>query len=280
MEPIFIAGSGRCGTSILKGCLGRHKNIGVTNFEPMLFISADESSGLVYLVQECGASDRVRRCITYLKKRFKFESGKKEYGYFKYISKECYERLLMELEANLPSGEYVFSKMKNKIVTAIRKFILYLYTSCGIANDFWLDDHILNGLYVQEIKIIFPKSIFIHIIRDGRDVASSYVRKGWARSSFELALKIWHQRVIHTRSLCKEYAADSYIEVSFSSLVEGPEGVIRGLCVFIELEFEPVLLSLFSKGRANEYTPIYTPRQNRYFVSIAKDLQVEFYWDF
>src|SRR5262245_16103154 len=44
----------------------------------------------------------------------------------------------------------------------------------------WADctpDHLL---YMREIKREIPDALFVHIIRDGRDVALSYAKQGWA----------------------------------------------------------------------------------------------------
>src|SRR5258708_10010428 len=44
----------------------------------------------------------------------------------------------------------------------------------------WADCTPEHLLYMQEIKQQVPDALFIHIIRDARDVALSYVKQGWS----------------------------------------------------------------------------------------------------
>ena len=44
----------------------------------------------------------------------------------------------------------------------------------------WADSTPDHLLYMREIKREIPDALFVHIIRDGRDVALSYAKQGWA----------------------------------------------------------------------------------------------------
>src|SRR5215470_18250300 len=60
----------------------------------------------------------------------------------------------------------------------LRVFMEEIARAQGVKR--WADctpDHLL---YMREIKCEIPDALFVHIIRDGRDVALSYAKQGWA----------------------------------------------------------------------------------------------------
>jgi hypothetical protein len=57
----------------------------------------------------------------------------------------------------------------------------------------------------------------------------------------EEATKRWNQRVSLSRKLGARMGG-AYTEVRYEDLVSDPEASIRGLCEYLELEFDPVLL--------------------------------------
>jgi Sulfotransferase family len=86
-----------------------------------------------------------------------------------------------------------------------------------------------------------PEAHFVHIIRDGRDVALSLLSVEWGPTNVRHAAEQWVDE-IHTarRKLSR---IPHYIETRFEELVSDPEPLLRRVCEFVELEFEPAMLS-------------------------------------
>jgi len=105
--------------------------------------------------------------------------------------------------------------------------------------DRWADctpDHIL---YLSDIKKSIPNALVIHIIRDGRDVALSFARQGWARPlPWDRNLEImvaglyWEWAVRRGRAEGAKLGAD-YTEVRFEDLVRRPPELLANLGTFI-----------------------------------------------
>lgn len=82
----------------------------------------------------------------------------------------------------------------------------------------------------------------MHIIRDGRDVAASISNLpfappgGVAASAHDWA---------HGIRVGREQAADQYLEIRYESLVQEPERVLRHVCSFLDLTFDPQMLRYF-----------------------------------
>lgn len=119
--------------------------------------------------------------------------------------------------------------------------------------------------YVQEmrrIQRVLPEARFVHIIRDGRDVSLSHLRMNWGPETYAESAKLWRNRIRKARKM--EPSINHYMEVKFEDLVEDTEGVLRRVCDFIELEFDPVMLSYHERaeGRLAEKARD-LPRKNR-----------------
>ena len=136
----------------------------------------------------------------------------------------------------------------------------------------WADctpDHLL---YMREIKREIPNALFVHIIRDGRDVALSYAKQGWAYpfpwdkgQQLAVAGLYWEWIVRRGRAYGRELDQD-YCEVHYEDLVERPRETLQGLSEFVgqELDYDHIQKvgigsvsqpnSSFSSGR--EFRPV------------------------
>ena len=119
--------------------------------------------------------------------------------------------------------------------------------------------------YVQEmprIQRVLPEARFVHIIRDGRDVSLSHLRMNWGPESYAESARLWRNRIRKARKQAPQI--DHYTEIHFEDLVEDTEGVLRRVCDFIELEFDPAMLEYHERAetrlaeKAREL-----PRKNR-----------------
>lgn len=112
----------------------------------------------------------------------------------------------------------------------------------------WADCTPEHVLHMEEIKREIPDALFIHIIRDGRDVALSYLKQGWAyplpwdrSDQFGVAGLYWNWIVGRGRELGKSLGQD-YYEVRFEELVTHPQETLARLGVFIghDLDYETI----------------------------------------
>lgn len=98
--------------------------------------------------------------------------------------------------------------------------------------------------YVKQMGIVqrsLPEARFIHLIRDGRDVALS--REGRISSeemSVERHALIWKRRINRARRQVRRL--EYYVEVRYEDLVRDPEQALRKICEFIELPYDPAML--------------------------------------
>ena len=98
---------------------------------------------------------------------------------------------------------------------------------------------------------IYPQAKFIHIYRDGRDVAISWLEKQFGPRNLYVAAEMWRDRVIAGRRAGATLPSSQYLEVRYASLLEQPETVMRTICEFLGEPFCPDVLrpNLAWRGR-------------------------------
>ncbi len=115
-----------------------------------------------------------------------------------------------------------------------------------------------NVLYLQEIKRTIPDALFIHMIRDGRDVAVSMARQGWVpklpvdTNGGELAAGCyWEWLVERGRANLRPHAADA-IEVRYEDLLADPQKELGRVGAFIEHDLDYARIQQAGVGSVSE----------------------------
>ena len=98
---------------------------------------------------------------------------------------------------------------------------------------------------MRRIKRVLPEARFIHVIRDGRDVALSTNKRIVERGHREplpakRSARRWRNRIEKARADGPKLG--EYLEIRYEDLVTDTEPPLRRVCDFIELEFEPAML--------------------------------------
>jgi hypothetical protein len=102
---------------------------------------------------------------------------------------------------------------------------------------------------IPRIAAAFPESRFVHIVRDGRDVALSLLEVEWAPDSIVDAARFWRQRVEAGRNAGRVLGPSRYAELRYEDFLEDPKGETKRICDFLRLPFEETMLDY--AGRAD-----------------------------
>lgn len=103
-------------------------------------------------------------------------------------------------------------------------------------------------LHLPVLAELFPEAVFIHVVRDGRDVALSLLEADWGPSTLGDAALHWK---LHVRSGARAGARmepERYHQVRYEDLVEDPEDGARTLCRFVGLDFDAAMLRYFERA--------------------------------
>jgi sulfotransferase family protein len=111
----------------------------------------------------------------------------------------------------------------------------------------WGDKSTIYLTRMAKIERVLPEARFVHLIRDGRDVALSLVKTHLRGRSLEKAAGNWASRVMFARRQGREIR--HYLEVRYEALVRNPEAVLRRVCDFVELPWNAKMLEYHLDAR-------------------------------
>ncbi|MGB7330200.1 MAG: sulfotransferase [Terriglobales bacterium] len=117
-----------------------------------------------------------------------------------------------------------------------------------------------NVLHVERVKRDIPNALFVHIIRDGRDIALSLKKMGgfaplpWDRSQTDslVATSLYWQWMVHRgRINGRKFPAD-YIEVRYEDLITNPRETLGKLGGFIDHDLDYDKIQRAGLGRLSQ----------------------------
>jgi hypothetical protein len=203
----FIIGSGRSGTTLLRMMLDRHPDIAVP----------PETQFIPEVVAACRAAAQPDE--TFVERL----TGNHRWPDFK-VDDDALRRRIATL-------------VPFDVSTALRTF--YRLYAERFDKPRWGDQTPVYCEHVELLRDLFPEAHFIHIVRDGRDVALSYRTVWFGHKDVENGARHWMGRVQAARVAGR---FDHYLELRYEHLILEPERTLRRVCQFLDLPWDPVML--------------------------------------
>jgi len=216
-EPFFVVGYPRSGTTLLRFMLASHPRLfipGETGFIPFLRAPADRPLD--------------RREVRRVARRI--------------------ARLNLEWQdavAEAPALEDALVEPRlGELIDA-----LFRRRMRGSGAVRWGDKTPLYVLHIPALAATFPTARFVHLVRDGRDVAASAVAKWGRRFPQRLyldetyVLLRWAEAVTRGRRAGGLLGGNRYLEVRYEDLVRRPEACLSSVCDFLGEELHPEMLA-------------------------------------
>ena len=109
-------------------------------------------------------------------------------------------------------------------------------------------------VYIESIaqigEALGDQARFVHLIRDGRDVAVSRgaraVKRGREATPARDEAETWKRRIEGARAEGNEVA--HYLELRYEDLIADPETALRTVCEFIDLPYDPAMLEYHERS--------------------------------
>lgn len=228
--PIFVIGNPRSGTTLLRLLLNSHSEI--------------------FIPPECGF-------VVWLYNKFQNwntedTNGKKLDLFLSdlYTTKK-FETWSLQKEA---LKKYIIDKQPNSFGILASTIYCFYAASHKIKSKTWGDK---NNFYIQhipEILSLYPKARIILIIRDGRDVASSYLKLAkknisskyapiFSTNIKEIALEWSSNNQIAINHLRESKA--NFLVIRYEDLVSNPTRKLHKICDFLNIQFEENMLDYY-----------------------------------
>lgn len=103
--------------------------------------------------------------------------------------------------------------------------------------------HIANGW--------FPNARFVHIIRDGRDVALSHQTMPYGEGNIAECALAWERRVGQNLRMGAMLGKSRYLAIRYEDLILEPQPALQHICDFVGVPYSPAMLEY---GRNVEQT--------------------------
>lgn len=219
-DPFFVVGSQRSGTTMLRLMLNQHSRFNVP-FETAFIPDFHQRIG--------------------------------EFGDL--ANRDNIERLLDEIantpfavKGNLvPDRDAVLRRNPNSYKTLLEAIFGVLAEQRGKVR--WGDK---TPSYIEHMDVlwsVFPNCKFIHLIRDGRDVALSLRGISWGSQDMTKLARDWRWKVMLGRKM-GAMIPQHYLEVHYETLVSQPVETLRRICDFLGEPFEFGMLRYHESGAA------------------------------
>jgi len=209
-KPVFIVGSPRSGTTWLHHLLLSSGSFAIYRSESQVYSRfASAFSG------RPSSSKRKRFLDNWLKSEFFLRSG---------------------LDADSFQGNVLAN------VDSPGDFLRILMEEICAQQDAprWAECTPDHGLYIEQIKRDFPDALFIHIVRDGRDVALSLARKGfvkpmpWGTYRSESAAAVYWSWITRRIANSEDFANPGFLTVHYEDLVSSLQSTLQRIAEFID----------------------------------------------
>ncbi|HXD33839.1 MAG TPA: sulfotransferase [Pyrinomonadaceae bacterium] len=255
----IIVGVPRSGTTLLRLMLDAHSELAVTHeagFIPLVANLSNPLSRVFY--QRFSSSFKNGRWPALSRKNniredlYSVVTALKTWNDF-HIPREEFKQALMQLEPfSVAGGVRVF-------------FRLY---AARFGKSRWGDKTPFYTQHLETVERILPEAHFIHIIRDGRDAAVSGKGLPFVGGDIERIGANWSRQIRKTRG--QSGACRHYLEIRYEDLILNTTNVLKEICDFIKLRYEPDMESyhLRASERMNELENTYDDRGN---VVVRKD---------
>lgn len=221
LGPVFVVGVPRSGTTLLRLILNAHSQVSLGP-ETHFFKQVWEHKG-----QYGDLSD-----TNNLQTLWRDYSGTKSFDDFAFDNPAQVEKHVMQVVRDYPN---------------FLQALLELYANYH-HKPIWGEKTPEHLLYVPQILQWYPNAKIVHVIRDPRAVCASLAKVPWASNDVVSNARVWNRYLAFAEGLETPRQTASLLDIRYEDLIFNPEGILRQICAFIGIDFEPTMLSFYKES--------------------------------
>lgn len=144
-------------------------------------------------------------------------------------------------------------------------------------KTYWIDKTTFYAKRMRDVLAVFPNAKFIHIRRDGRDVALSLFRINFGPKNAYSAAKYWRQYVDAVHQQQEYIPKGQLLEISYEEVLQSPIDSFILLAEFLQLgprfltRWKCECNEYLKRGNFNKWQNELSDNQVRVFESVAGD---------
>ena len=218
----FIIGTGRCGTTMMAKVMNAHSQVCVPHELQIIFENSNNGARLAEVF-----------------------SAWKNLGF----RAEDYIRLIEERCPYNFHDYYNYGAFFNKLhypILSLRWLLTMLYTDIAYSQgkSIFAEQTPWYGQNIKLLNRLFPKAKFIHMVRDGRDVAISFARTPWWYNDVNLNLEQWERETNKIEQDGSLLLRERMLTMRYEDFLLSPEEETKKICDFLVIPFEKTMLDL------------------------------------
>lgn len=149
-----------------------------------------------------------------------------------------------------PNRSQIKSYCKSNSLIEIFKVIYELKAQFSGAS-FWCCKSMSNIHYADKLEASGIKPLYIHLYRDGRDVALSFRKAIVGEKHMYHLAKQWKEEQDLCVQLKEKLGNDRVFLISYEELLDDSEGVLMRLCSFLKVPYNNSMLSYYNSNESN-----------------------------
>jgi hypothetical protein len=138
-----------------------------------------------------------------------------------------------------------FFESRQYPITDFKNLVNNLYCEIAQANNkkIFVDQTPWYGQRIDILNDLFPDAKYIHVVRDGRDVAISFARTPWWHDDISQNMERWNAEVGQILdSSAQILKKNQMLQVRYEDVVEQPEVELKHICNFLGIDFEDAMI--------------------------------------
>ncbi len=210
LNPVFVGGTGRSGSTIVGDLLDHHPAITMTLPSEVRFITGN--NGIVDALAKAGKPAGLKAAelaVDRIHNRWFFRT--ENVGLHTSMSREFVTETTDRYLAHFENSPQHASQV---LVYSIMEKV-----ALGCDAERWVDTTPANARKANLITPIYPQHKVIVMVRDGRDVAASFVHQDFGPSDVFEAVALWEKRMIKSDQAAKRCAAGVVLTLDLQDLV-------------------------------------------------------------
>jgi hypothetical protein len=210
LNPVFVGGTGRSGSTIVGDLLDHHPAITVTIPMEVRFITGN--NGIADALAKAGKPAGLKAAelaVDRIHNRWFFRT--ENVGLHTSMSREFVTETTDRYLAHFENSPQHASQV---LVYSIMEKV-----ALGCDAERWVDTTPANARKANLITPIYPEHKVIVMVRDGRDVAASFVHQDFGPSDVFEAVALWEKRMIKSDQAVKRCAAGVVLTLDLQDLV-------------------------------------------------------------
>jgi hypothetical protein len=259
-NPIFIVGTQRAGTTLLRLMLNAHAEIAVP----------EEARFLTPLLERRYVDRELRGRELENVVRYVVDNPQLELWNY---DAEPFRKRALELES-----------------VQVRDLIDAMYSSFAASEGkrIW-GDKSLFFRQVDALHAMFPGARFVHIVRDGRDVFASWRKIDPTKDHVAVIALDWRIKLAAIERSFARLPESSQLTIRYEDLIDDPQPLLGSLCAFIGVDYDQGMLEFhrtshryigdhhselifepINKSNASKWRRTLTAREARIFSALAR----------